>query len=266
MKKYKLAGIISLCLILVFSGLVAAESSGDDLDLKDDAELDELKEEILDNSDEILSAEPNVNSSTQLLASLSEPEDKPAVAVFEIADRTGQRTETGSALVSQGAGDMLITALKRSRQFKILERLNENIMNEHELKDNNLIASGKGPELNELTGADYILDGAVTEYQVDKKSGGSGLSIAGVGGSDQYAVASTAIDLRLVDTSSGEVVWSRSLKDEIEGERIGVETFEFMGENIVEFESGQGRQEVVNLVLRRLLEEGVFELSELLTQ
>ncbi|MFW6301864.1 MAG: CsgG/HfaB family protein [Bacillota bacterium] len=263
MEKYKLVGIISLCLILVFSGIVIAEANGDELDLEDDAEFEQLKEEILADSDEILSAEPNVNTSTQLLASLSEPEEKSSVAVFEIADKTGQRTETNSALVSQGAGDMLITALKRSRQFKVLDRIsNDNLMNEHELKDNNLIPSGEGPELNELTGADYIIDGAVTEYQVDKKSGGSGLSIAGVGGSNEYAVASTAIDLRLVDTTSGEVVWSRSLKDEIEGKRVGVEAFEFMGDNIVEFESGQGKQEVVNLVLRTLLEEAVFELSE----
>ncbi len=263
MKKYKLAGIISLCLVLIISGFLAVEISADELDLEDDQELEDLKDEILADSDQILSADPNVNTSTQLLASLDEPEDKPAVAVFEIDDETGEFTEDGSSLVSQGAGDMLVTALKRSRQFKVLERISdEHLMNEHDLKDNNLIAADEGPELNELAGADYIIDGSVTEYQVDKESGGTGLSIAGVGGSDEYAVASTAIDLRLVDATSGEVLWSRSLRDEIEGERVGIETFEFMGENIVEFEAGQGKQEVVNLVLRRLLEEAVFELSE----
>ncbi|MFW6378300.1 MAG: CsgG/HfaB family protein [Bacillota bacterium] len=259
MKKYKLAVLISLSLILIFFGIAEAE------ELKKETEFNDLQEEVLAEKEEILSAEPNVNTSTQLLASLPEPEKKPSVAVFEIADKTGQRTEDGSALVSQGAGDMLITALKRSRQFEVLDRLNnDNLMNEHELKDNNLTAADEGPELNELAGTDYILDGSVTEYQVDKKSGGTGLSIAGVGGSDEYAVASTAVDLRLVDTSSGEVVWARSLTDEIEGKRVGVESFEFMDENIVEFEGGQGKQEVVNLVLRRLLEEAIFELSKFL--
>jgi len=254
MEKLKLISLLSLCLILIFSGVGLAE---------DEESFEELKAKILNNSGEIKSGELNVNQSTQLLAALDEREDSPSVAVFPINDKTGQRTETGSALVSQGAGAMLITALKRSRQFTVLDRINHsNIMNEHELKNNDLIASGEGPELNQLTGADYIIDGAVTEYQVDKKSGGTGFKIAGIGGSTEHAVASTAIDLRLVDTTSGEVVWSRSLKDEIEGEKVGIEAFEFMGDNIVEFETGQGKQEVVNLVLRTLLEEAVFELSQ----
>ncbi|MFN2362955.1 MAG: CsgG/HfaB family protein [Halarsenatibacteraceae bacterium] len=257
MKKYKFAVLISLSLILIFGIVVEAENFGNK------NEFEKLQEEILADKDDILSSEPNVNRSTQLLASLPEPEEKSSIAVFTIADKTGQRTEDGSALVSQGAGDMLITALKRSRQFKVLERLNnDSIMNEHELKNNNLIAAYEGPGLNELAGADYILDGSVTEYQVDKASGGTGLSIAGVGGSKENAVASTAIDLKLVDTTSGEVVWSRSLRDELAGKRVGAEAFEFMGDNIVEFETGQGKQEVINLVLRRLLEEAVFELSE----
>jgi hypothetical protein len=34
-----------------------------------------------------------------------------------------------------------------------------------------------------------------------------------------------------------------------------------MGNNIVEFESGRGKQEVINLVVRTLLEEAVYKLS-----
>lgn len=68
MKKYKLAGIISLCLVLIISGFLAVEISADELDLEDDQELEDLKDEILADSDQILSADPNVNTSTQLLA------------------------------------------------------------------------------------------------------------------------------------------------------------------------------------------------------
>jgi len=46
MKKYKLAGIISLCLVLIISGFLAVEISADELDLEDDQELEDLKDEI----------------------------------------------------------------------------------------------------------------------------------------------------------------------------------------------------------------------------
>ena len=35
-----------------------------------------------------------------------------------------------------------------------------------------------------------------------------------------------------------------------------------MGDNVVEFETGEGKQEVINLVVRTLLEEAVFDLAE----
>jgi curli biogenesis system outer membrane secretion channel CsgG len=136
-----------------------------------------------------------------------------------------------------------------------------NFINEQSLQLGERLAEGQNPVVGELTGADYIMEGAVTEYQVDKKSGGLGIAIGGVGATDQYAVASTAIDLRLLNTTTGEVVWAKSLKREITGEKIGLQLFSFIGNNIVEIETGRGKQEVINLVIRTLLEEAVFKLA-----
>src|SRR5690606_37802563 len=137
--------------------------------------------------------------------------------------------------------------------------------------EQNLQTSGRllpdaGPEIGKMIGADYILSGAVTEYQVDKETGGLGLVIAGKGGSTEYARATTAIDLRLTDVTTGEVVWAESLRVEILGEQVGFQVFSFLGKNIVEFETGEGMQEVVNMVLRTLLEEAVFKLVQHLDQ
>jgi len=253
-------GIIALSLvaILIIPGVTLAEGL-------EDASIDELMDKILEEADEIKSSEKNVTVATQLLAALPEPaeDEKASIAVYNIADKTGQRQETGSAVVTQGATDMLITALARSRQFNVLDRSSlGDFMNEQQLQAEDRLAFGEGPDLGEMKGADYVLEGAITEYQVDKTSGGMGISVGGVGGSTETAVARTAIDLRLVDTTTAEVVWARSLKDEIEGERVGVQAFSFMGDNVVEFETGEGKQEVINLVVRTLLEEAVFDLAE----
>ncbi|MFW5790954.1 MAG: CsgG/HfaB family protein [Bacillota bacterium] len=257
-KTGKLTGFIVLILtvLMIFPAVIMAEEN-------EDAEIDELMEKILDESEQIKSSKKNVTTATQLLAALPEPDEKETIAVYNIADKTGQRQETGSSVVTQGATDMLITALARSRQFNVVDRTSlGDFMNEQQLQAEDRLASGEGPEIGELRGADYVLNGAITEYQVDKRTGGMGVSIGGAGGSTETAVAKTAVDLRLVDTTTAEVVWARSLKDEIEGKRVGVQAFSFMGDNIVEFETGEGKQEVINLVVRTLLEEAVFELAE----
>lgn len=249
--------VVLLCALVLSSTLIMAEEKTEDIN------AEELMEKILNNADKIKSSEKNVTKATQLLAALPEPEEKPAVAVYNIGDKTGQRKQTGSSVVTQGATDMLITAMMRSRQFKVLDRSNlGNFMNEQQLQSKDRLKSGEGPEIGQMTGPDYVIKGAVTEYQVDKETGGLGISIAGQGGSTERAIASTAIDIRVVDTTTGEVVWARSLKDEIKGKKVGVESFSFMGNNIVEFETGKGKQEVINLVVRSLLEEAVYLLSQ----
>ncbi|MFN2363441.1 MAG: CsgG/HfaB family protein [Halarsenatibacteraceae bacterium] len=260
--------IIPALIILIMAGLlinvssVAALTSEEIADLSDE-EAEAIMDEIRARSDEIMSSTPNVTVATQLLASLPEREDKPVVAVYNIADRTGQVREMGASVVTQGATDMMITALERSRQFRVVSRTGFNdFMNEQNLQSNDRFAFGEGPDIGEMTGTDYIVEGAITEYQVDRNTGGTGLSIGGLGGSTEYARATTAIDIRLVDTTTAEVVWSDSLKGEITGKKVGLQAFSFMGDNIVEFETGQGKQEVINLVIRTFLEEAVFKMAE----
>ena len=251
--------IFSLTALLGILGMPELEA----IETENQEEIAELMDKILEDAEEIKSSENNVTVATQLLAALEEPEEKPSIAVYSIDDKTGQVKDVGSSVVTQGATDMMITALKRSRQFTVLDRTGlGDFMNEQQLVNEDMIATGEGPTIGEITGADYIMEGAITEYQVDKETGGLGISVAGLGGSEEYAKASTAIDLRVVDTTTGEVVWARSLTDEIKGEKVGIQTFSFMGDNIVEFETGSGKQEVVNLVVRSLIEEAVFMLAE----
>jgi curli biogenesis system outer membrane secretion channel CsgG len=255
-----------IAVLLVVSLLTGGGPAGLENEAVENTELTEdpaqIIEDVRSSEEQILTAAENVTTATQLLASLPEKENKYKVAIYEIQDKTGQYSENGSPVVSQGATEMLITALMRSRQFKVLDRANfSDFMTEQNLVVNDRITENEGPVIGELSGADYVISGAVTEYQIDKKTGGLGLRVAGKGGQQEYAVASSAIDLRITDTSTGEVVWSKSLKKEIVGRSIGFEVFSFMGNNIVEFETGKGSQEVINLVVRTLLEEAVYKFS-----
>lgn len=216
---------------------------------------------------ELVLSQENVTTATHLLLLLPEPKEKISVAVYNILDKTGQYKEnthiSNSRAVTQGATEMLITALMRSRHFTVLDRVQfQNILNEQTLKKKEFLAQGEGPKLGALIGADYIIEGAITEYDVDVRTGGLGLKIAGKGGSTKYARASCAIDIRMTDTTTGEVIWAKSLKKEILGKKVGINLFSFMEQNIIEFETGTGKQQAINLVVRTLLEETVYKLCK----
>ncbi len=249
------AVLVLILALLVVSGTTAME---------DEAELPvEGSEDMEVTAGEDLFSDSNVTTATQLLVSLPPREDKPQVAVDGVKDRTGQvDPETGSSVVSQGAEEMLITALKRSGQYKVLERTAFDALDiEQQLQDEGYL-DDEMPESGELLGAQYKMTGAITEYQIDKETGGLGISIAGIGGSKEKAIATAAVDLRLVDTTTGEVIWARSLQGEVEGERVGAQAFTFLGQNIVELETGKGKQDVINLMVRTLLEEAVYQMVE----
>jgi curli production assembly/transport component CsgG len=252
------------CLML---GLLAGGAPGVEPANEVPINIEEAMQATLEAPEEVMLSETNVTTATQLLAALPAAEKKIPIAIYNISDSTGQykgdRTGVSSSVVTQGATEMLVTALQRSRQFIILDRVRfGDFINEQNLVTNDRVVAGQGPVIGGMTGADYVISGAITEYQVDKYTGGIGLRIAGKGGSQEYARASCAIDLRVTNTTTGEVVWAESLMGEILGEKVGLEIFSFLGKNIVEFETGQGKQQVINLVVRTLLEEAVFKLVD----
>jgi len=236
-----------------------------------------FKPASLDKPPEKVAAPPVINSPamnttevTEKLMSLPVPEERIPVAVYGLWDKTGQYKDDQlanrkSTVVSQGASEMLITALDRSHQFIILDRVSfKNLLTEQDLRGKKRLAENNPyPEINKLIGAKYIIEGAITEYNCDVITGGTKLAIAGVGGKTKFAQATAAIDLRVTDTTTGEVLKTLSMKDKIIGKMVGANLFSFFKtENLYEFESGKAQQEPINLVVRRLIESMVYELVE----
>jgi len=221
-------------------------------------------------SPEFASPVINTTEATEKLLSLPVPEKRIPVAVYALWDKTGQLKDDQlgmaarkSTAVSQGASEMLITALDRSRQFKLLDRVTfKNLMTEQDLRGKKrLAANDPYPEINKLIGAKYIIEGAITEYNCDVITAGGGLKIAGIGGKTKFARATAAIDLRVIDTTTGEVVKTLSMRDRIIGTMVGLNLFSFLRtKDLFEFEAGRARQEPINLVVRRLIETMVYEL------
>jgi len=113
--------------------------------------------------------------------------------------------------VGKGVGDMLTTALFKTNKFRVIEREKvDAVMAEQDLGKTGRIDAETAARVGKVLGVEYVLIGRVTEFSVDTKGG----SVGAVGRGDlrdlslSRSTARVALDGRLVDTTSGEIVFA----------------------------------------------------------
>jgi curli biogenesis system outer membrane secretion channel CsgG len=134
------------------------------------------------------------------------------VAVVDFTNQTNSATWWGGDVGPQLA-DMLSNELSATGDFKVIERQKINaVLAEQDLASSNRERPGSHPHTGNITGAQYLVTGAVSAYSEDASSTGGGVNIAGfhLGGGQKKAYV--AIDLRVVDAETSEVVYSRTVE------------------------------------------------------
>ncbi len=124
---------------------------------------------------------------------------KPRIAVVDFENRTSY----GGWRLGYGAADMLATALVKTGAFRVLEREKLNAI----LKEQNLGRTGRidpatAVKIGKLLGVQYIITGAVTEFGVSSHGAGGG------GVSFRKKDYKATVDIRAVDTTTGEIVFA----------------------------------------------------------
>ena len=201
----------------------------------------------------------------------------PRIAVGRIADYTGKAEDNGGREITQGASLMAISALAKAG-VPLVERYDTSV-SEMELKyaNNKLIsdqtgANGQGGPYRkilagQIPGSDFYLVGGVTELNYNIKSvgldvsGGKQTATKGSGeATGQVYVMNVALDLRLVETKTEEVVDVASYQKQIIGRQVGAGYFQFFGTNVINVSLGQGGLEPVQLAVRSVIERAVVEM------
>lgn len=196
-----------------------------------------------------------------LSALASRPGDNlPSLAVGEIVDKTGQLSvaDHGYAL-SQGATEMVISAFHKTRKVRLLERADLRVANQELIFRKGGLA-GEPITPGAVRGADFIVAGALTELNYNIVSDGVGLWIKGVGGGGKRVVVNVALDLRLIDARSLEVVHVSSLQKRIVGREVEANVFRFFGSNLIELDAGRIRNEPLQLGVRSVAEMAVHQI------
>jgi|WetSurMetagenome_2_1015567.scaffolds.fasta_scaffold180734_1 curli biogenesis system outer membrane secretion channel CsgG len=126
---------------------------------------------------------------------------KKRVAVSRFEDRTG----SGYHSLGEGIADMLVTALVKSGKFVVIERQEiERIIQEQQFGSSFMVTPETAPKIGQLLGAELFIVGSVSEFGQKESNISGGMSILGGGISTKKSRA--VIDLRLINTSTGEIV------------------------------------------------------------
>ena len=201
----------------------------------------------------------------------------PRMAVGRISDYTGSISSDGGRQITQGASLMANTALAKAGA-RIVERYDTSV-SELELRyANNKLIGDDVPNggaqdaafrrilAGQVPGSDFYVVGGITEVNYNIRSGGcdiAGGEVEQNGGSGlitgKVFVMNVAIDLRLVQTTTLEVVDVVSYQKQIVGREVSAGVFDFLNGNVFDISAGTSGLEPVQLAVRALVERATVE-------
>ncbi len=201
----------------------------------------------------------------------------PRLAVGRISDYTGKVSLEGGREITQGASLMAMTALAKAGARQV-ERFDTSV-GELELKyaNNKLITDDQVANptrpadyrkimAGQVAGSDFFIVGGITELNYNIRSSGSDAYAGdtkdtGVKGLwyGRTMVMNVALDLRLVDTRTLEVVDVISYQKQIVGKEVKAGVFDILNGNIFDISGGQGALEPMQLAVRAMVERATLE-------
>ena len=200
------------------------------------------------------------------------------VALGAFEDKTGQYKDATilrySSAVTKAGADVLSHMLYRALGPRVLvERNPQNlaiIRQEYEMLykydgEGRLVGLiQKGGPKGGLSGAEYLVSGAVIYYSVDRYSAGGGVNFQGIGVNARFGSAVVAVELRLIDMGSSEILWSTVQQSGVEGWQVGADIFRFVSSSgrdyLVQAEAGMAAQLPADYALQASLEESVVRM------
>jgi curli biogenesis system outer membrane secretion channel CsgG len=140
------------------------------------------------------------------------PATKPVLAVLKFQDETGAMPFQGG--IGRVVTNMLASELAARDAFTVVERRKlRAVLEEQDLAESGLTRPGDRAKVGELTGAGFLVMGTITAFEPDTETKVSGGGLFRGPRVEQTNHGSyLAIDLRVVDTTTGEVSYARTIE------------------------------------------------------
>jgi curli biogenesis system outer membrane secretion channel CsgG len=145
------------------------------------------------------------------LFSLSLAAEKPRLGVLRFTNQTSAGWWSGS--MGSELQDMLAAELANIGAFQVLERKEiDAVLGEQNLGASGRIDSQTKAKIGKIKGAKYLVAGTVSAFEVQTSGTGGGISIMGLSVGGKNDKAYMAVDLKVIDTTTGEIVDARTVE------------------------------------------------------
>jgi curli production assembly/transport component CsgG len=209
------------------------------------------------------------NRITRELVRLPDPRYRIPVGVYAFRDMTGQfKPQPDSNLsnaVTQGAAALLVKALLDSNWFIPIEREGlQNLLTERriaraiELPGDQNRAPVNYPQ---LLPAWFIIEGGITGYEQNVRTGGEGANLLGIGADIKYQIDQVTVNLRSVDVRSGQVINSVLVTKTIYSHSFNGSIYRYVAyKQLLQAEGGFSTNEPSQLAVKEAIESAVIHL------
>jgi len=187
-----------------------------------------------------------------LVFSTAFPQLKKRVAVFTFEDKSshGWHWWNGKS-PGEGMADMLTTELVKSGKYIVIERQEiTKVLDEQRLGQTGLVTAQSAAQMGKLLGVELAIMGAVTEFGHTKS--GTGGRIKGIGVGVKKQTATVAVDVRFVNTTTGEILAAENVRKEKSSGGLRISTPKFGFNNRKDFDSslvGKATREAIDDVM-----------------
>ncbi|NOZ10381.1 MAG: penicillin-binding protein activator LpoB [Gammaproteobacteria bacterium] len=155
---------------------------------------------------------------------------KPVIGVAEFTNDTNAGWWGRS--VGWELSGMVTNEMAATGKFRMVERSKlEPVLREQNLGASGRVRKGTGAKIGKITGAKYLIMGTVTSYEERTSGGSGGISFKGISIGGRKDEAYIAVDLRVVNTTTGEIDYVRTVeaKSGSQGLRVGIHRGGFGG-------------------------------------
>jgi curli biogenesis system outer membrane secretion channel CsgG len=136
--------------------------------------------------------------------------DKPTMAVLDFRNQTS--AYWWGSNVGRELGGML-NELASGKKFRMIEREKlASVLGEQDLAASGRVSGGKAAKMGKMVGAQYLVTATVSAFESNVNSTGGGISYKGVSLGGKRKKAYIAVDLRVVDSTTGEIVDTRTVE------------------------------------------------------
>jgi hypothetical protein len=146
---------------------------------------------------------------------------------------------------------MLTTELVKSGKYIVIERQEiTKIMDEQNLGQSGRVTEQSAAQVGKLLGVELAIVGAVTEF--GSAEGGTSGRIKGIGLGVKKSSATVAIDVRFVNTTTGEILAADNIRKEESKSGLSLSTPQFGFDNRNDFDSslaGKATREAINAIM-----------------